>query len=117
MSKAVVDATIAAMKKLAAEAVMKLIIAKAPFFAGRFINPVLGWVIPLVIDVLYDKGALAANWMWIIIDNNMELKAAVKSKERLYKILEAGGDYHAAEKEFNEATNDLIQHDFSRLPR
>jgi len=105
------------MKRLAVEAVMKLIVAKAPFFAGRFINPILGWIVPMVIEVLYDKGALAVNWMWIIVENSLELKAAVKSKDRLFKILEAGGDYAKAEKEFNDATDDLIQHDFDRLPR
>jgi hypothetical protein len=117
MSSAIVAQAIASMKKLAAEAVIKLIVAKAPFFAGRFVNPIISWLVPIIIDVLYDKGALAVNWMWINLDNNLELKAAIGSKEKLYAILQAGVNYAEAEKEFNKATDDIIRHEFNRLPR
>jgi hypothetical protein len=107
----------AALKKLAKDEVVKLIVAKAPFFAGSIMNPLLGWFVSIVIGVLYDKGALGINWMWISLDNNKELKEALKSKEKLYAILQAGGDHAKAEQEFNKATDDLIRHNINRLYR
>jgi hypothetical protein len=112
-----VGITIDLLKKKAAEAVIAMIVAKAPFFAGWFVNPILGWIVPIVIDVLYDKGALGFNFLWITVENSVELSAAIKSRENLVEILKSGGNYDEAEKEFDEAADKLIRLRREHLPR
>ena len=112
-----VDVTINLLKKKASEMVIQLIVAKAPFFAGWFVNPILGWIVPIVIDVLYDKGALGLNFLWIAVESSMELSAAIKTRDNLRDILTNGGNYDKAEREFDDATDDLVRHRFDRLPR
>ena len=113
LAKVIIDE----LKKQAAKEVIGLLAARSSFFASWFMSPILSFIVPLVIDILYDKIALGVNWLWIIVENNAELKNAIGSKEKLEKILSAGGDYTQAEREFNEATDDLIRHNFERLPR
>lgn len=105
------------LKDEAAKSVIKALVAKSSFFASFFMTPVLAWFVPFVIDILYDKGALAINWVWILVDNHVELKRAIDTKEKLQAILAAGGDYTKAEEAFNEATDDLIHRGGGIFPR
>lgn len=111
------DVIVPILKKEAANWVIKALVAKSSFFAGWLISPILGWVVPMIIDVLYDKGALGVNWLWIIVENKSELKDVIKSKENLRAVLLGGGDYTKAEQEFDDAAEDLIRHNFNHLPR
>lgn len=112
-----VDATIDLLKKKAAEEVIKLLIAKMPFLGSWFFNPIIGWLVPIIIDVLYDKAALGINFLWITVENSAELNAAIKTRDELKAILQKGGDYKEANDDFNEATDDLIRRRHDRLPR
>lgn len=112
-----VDVTINLLKKKLAEEVIKLLVAKSPFFASWFVNPILSWIVPIVIDVLYDKAALGINFIWIAVENSAELNAAIKTRDELKAILQSGGNYKDIEEDFNEATDELIRRRHARLPR
>ena len=99
------------------EWVLSKLIAKASFLGFAIINPIVGFIVQKVIEELLDYGALAINWAWIVIENNSELKSAIKSRDELKLILAMGGDTTKAQETFDEATDDLIQHNFDRLPR
>jgi hypothetical protein len=105
------------LKKSLAEEALKLIVARAPFLGSAFINPITTFFVKMLIDVLYDKGALGINWVWSLIENKHELKDALKTREDLRRLLEAGLDTTKVEEEFNEATDDLIKRNHDRLPR
>lgn len=118
MANPIAVAAIDLLKKELAKKVLALAIAKAPFLASAFVNPIAAWFISIIIDVLYDKMALGVNWVWSIVENHAELKAAIKTRDKLAGILAAGGDYTKAEKEFDDATDDLIRRDIDDgLPR
>lgn len=113
----VAEAIVNLLKKEAASYVIKALVARLPFLGTWFMNPIIGFLVTEVIDILYDKGALGINWLWIIIENNIELNAAIKSRIALKEILKAGGNYEEAEENFDEATDDIIRRRHKRLPR
>ncbi len=117
MTSAVVDSIIAALKKEAAEQVIKKLAAKSAFFSSWFMSPILSFIVPIVIDELYDKSALGINWLWIIIENKKELKDAIRTREELLSLLRNGQDTTQAEDEFNEAADSLIKRNNGHLPR
>ena len=97
--------------------VLAKLIAKASFFGFAIINPIVAFIVQKVIEELLDYGALAVNWTWIIVENNVELKAAIKSKDELKLILAMGGDTTKIQESFDDATDDLVKRNFDRLPR
>ncbi len=107
----IVEQAINLLKKKLAEKVIEALVARSAFFAGWFVNPIIGFFVPMIIDLLYEQGAFYVEWVWNIIENNIELKNAVKSKTTLKAVLDAKGDYAKAEQAFNEATDDIIHID------
>lgn len=105
------------LKTLAYEKALEYFLSKASFLSLPVINPLFAFFLRHVIDYLYDQGAFAVNWLWISVEKDQELKAAVESREKLQKILDAGENYEQAQEEFNEAALSLIRHRFDRLPR
>lgn len=112
----IVKDTIDLLKKEAASAVIKALVAKISFFGSWFMNPILAFIVPIVINYLYEEGAFAVDWVWILIQNSNELSMAIKTKDNLQKILAAGGDYKKAEAAFDQAGDDLIRRNFNHLP-
>ena len=99
------------------EWVLAKLIAKASFLGFAIINPIVSFIVQKVIEELLNYGALAVNWTWIIVENNMELKSAIKSRDELKLILAMGGDITKAQETFDEATDDIIKHNLDRIPR
>lgn len=113
----ITEQVIGALKKEAVNWVIKRLVIKAAWMGSWFMSPILNFIVPMIIDALYDYGALGINWLWMLVENHLELKTAIKTKENLQAILKAGGDYTKAEEEFDDATDSLIEHNFNRLPR
>ena len=112
----IVEQTTELLKKKLIDSVIESLVIRSPFFSSWLIAPLTSFFVTLIIDELYKRAALAVNWVWIIVENNAELSAAIKTKERLALLLNAGENYAEAEKEFDEATDKIIRHNFDRLP-
>lgn len=117
MDSAVVNSLIAALKKEAVAKIISSLVAKSSFFASWFMSPLLSWIVPIIIDELYDISALGINWLWIIVENKKELKDAISTREALQKLLLEGKDTKKAEEDFNEAADNLISRNHKHLPR
>lgn len=103
------------LKEALSQLAISLLKVELPFLSTWFMSPVLGFFAPIIIGVLFDRGAFAVDWVWISIQNHVELGKAISTKEQLQKILEAKGDYEKAEKEFDDASDALIRHNFDHI--
>lgn len=117
MANAVIEAAVDLLKKELAKKVMAQLVAKSAFFANVFVNPIIGFFLPVIIDALWSQGALGINWVWIIVENNRELKNAIESRENLAHLLASSQDTTKAEERFDEDADDLIKRNHDHLPR
>lgn len=101
------------------ELVARLIAQGATWLAWPIVGPVANFIIEKILTEAYSGTALGANLLWISIENSKELKAAIKTKENLKRLLDGGvlNEIKKAEDEFDKATDDLVRRNTSHLPK
>ena len=78
---AIIGAFVSAGKKLALE----WLVARIPFFGWPVVNPIMGWIVGLVVEALANQAEMRTFFVYIDIRTNLQAKDFEKACEKLLK--------------------------------
>lgn len=95
--------------KMVLEAVIKKIIASAPFLSTPIINPIFLFIIRKIFDRVYSEMSLHGAFIMIDLKTEAEKNRYQKAVENLKNAMQKQGSADEEKEKFKETLRDLIR--------